>query len=102
MKGTDKQIAWATEIRSNVIASFWKFIEDIKAFDGPEEIKAVNIAGCRERIAALNDAEYAGDIIDLFKDIRFTGDVEKDFPKVMAIYNTTRPNTDGQKKILCK
>lgn len=102
MKGTDKQIAWATDIQSNVIASFEKFIEDIQTFDAPEEIKAANIAGCRERIEALNAAEYAGDIIGLFKDIRFTGDNEKDFPKVMAVYNTTRPNTDGQKKILCK
>lgn len=102
MKGTDKQIAWATDIQANVIASFEKFVEDIKAFDAPEEIKAANIAGCKERIEALNAAEYAGDIIDLFKDIRFTGDNEKDFPKVMAVYNTTRPNTDGQKKILCK
>jgi hypothetical protein len=102
MKGTDKQIAWATDIQANVIASFEKFIEDIKVFDAPEEIKAANIAGCKERIVALNDTEYAGDIIDLFKDIRFTGDSEKDFPKVMAVYNTTCPNTDGQKKILCK
>lgn len=102
MKGTDKQITWATDIQANVIASFEKFIEDIKVFDAPEEIKAANIAGCKERIVALNDAEYAGDIIDLFKDIRFTGDNEKDFPKVRAVYITTRPNTDGQKKILCK
>lgn len=102
MKGTDKQIAWATKIQANVISSFEQFILDIKAFDGPEEIKSVNIAGCKKRIEALNDAEYAGDIIDLFKDIRFTGDNEKDFPKVMAVYKTTCPNTDRQKKILCK
>lgn len=102
MKGTDKQIAWATDIQANFIASFEKFIEDIQSADVSKEIKAANIAGCKERIEALNAAEYAGDIIDLFKDIRFTGDVEKDFPKVVAVYNTTRPNTDGQKKILCK
>ena len=102
MKGSEKQVRWAEEIRNNVVSSFEKFIEDIKAFDAPEEIKAANIAGCKERIEALNDAEYAGDIIDLFKDIRFAGSNETDFPKVMAIYNTTRPNTDGQKKILCK
>lgn len=102
MKGSEKQVRWAEEIRNNVVSSFEKFIEDIKAFDAPEEIKAANIAGCKERIEALNAAEYAGDIIDLFKDIRFTGSNETGFPKVMAIYNTTRPNTDGQKKILCK
>ena len=102
MKGSEKQVRWAEEIKNNVVSSFEKFAEDIKAFDAPEEIKAANIAGCKERIDALNAAEYAGDIIDLFKDIRFTGSNETDFPKVMAIYNTTRPNTDGQKKILCK
>lgn len=102
MKGTNKQIAWATDIQANVIASLEQFILDIQSADVPEEIKAANIAGCRERIEALNDAEYAGDIIDLFKDIRFTGNNEKDFPKVRAVYITTRPNTAGQKKILCK
>ena len=65
MKGTDKQIAWATTIQANVIGSFEKFIEDIKVFNAPEEIKASNIAGCRDRIEAMNAAEYASDIIDL-------------------------------------
>lgn len=100
MKGSAKQIAWAEEIRANVVSSFEKFIEDIKAFDAPEEIKVANIAGCRERIEALTSAEYAGDIIDLFKDIRFTGNVEVDFPKVMAVYRVTKANTPGEKEIL--
>lgn len=100
MKGTEKQIAWATDIQANVIASFEKFIEDIKVFDAPEEIKAANIAGCQERIEALTAAEYAGDIIDLFKDIRFTGDSAKDLPKVVAVYRVTKANTPGEKEIL--
>lgn len=100
MKGSAKQIAWAEEIRANVVSSFDKFIEDIKAFDAPEEVKAANIAGCQERIEALNAAEYAGDIIDLFKDIRFTGNVDVDFPKVMAVYRVTKANTPGEKEIL--
>ena len=100
MKGTDKQIIWATDIQANVIASFEQFILDIQSADVLEEIKAANIAGCHERIVALNNAEYAGDIIDLFKDIRFTGNVGVDFPKVMAVYRVTKANTPGEKEIL--
>ena len=102
MKGTTKQIAWAAEIRANVINAFEQFISDCKNFDTPEEIKTANITGAKERIEALNAAEYASDIIDLFKGIRFSGNNEHDFPAVMAIYRTTRPNTSGQKTILCK
>ena len=100
MRGSAKQIAWAEEIRDNVVSSFEKFIENIKAFDTPEEVKAANIAGCQERIEALNAAEYAGDIINLFKDIRFTGNNEADFPKVMAVYRVAKANTPSEKEIL--
>lgn len=102
MKGTAKQITWAEEIRHNVLASFGKAIEDIKNSDAPEEIKTANIAGCVKRVDALTAAEYAGDVINLFKDIRFTGDNATDFPKVMAVYRVTRPNTPGERAILCK
>lgn len=102
MKGTEKQIAWAEDIRRNVISTFQRYIEEIKNYDAPEEIKSANIGESNRRVDALNGAEYAGDIIDLFKDIRFTGDIEKDFPKVVSVYRITRPNTPGQKTILCK
>lgn len=102
MTGTPKQLPWAEEIRANVIASFERFIQDIQNFDAPEEVKAQNISDCLARIEALQGAEDAGDIIGLFRDIRFTGNNETDFPKVMAVYRTTKPNTPGQHAILLK
>jgi len=98
MKGTDKQVAWAQEIRQNVIAILNKTIEDIKAMNAPEASANKLIGEINDKIAALNEAEYAGDIIDLFKGIRADSTPQK----VFAVYNTRTPMTEGQKAILCK
>ena len=54
------------------------------------------------RISAIQSADYAGDIISLFKDIRNTGDIASDFSKLVAIYRVRMACTPGEKKILCK
>lgn len=103
MKGTEKQIKWATEIKENVIKTFEAFIVECKEKCPTEEIKAANIAAAQERIAALSvDSVYSGDIIHLFKDIRFTGDLQDDLGDVLAVYRVAFPYTDGQKRILIK
>lgn len=102
MKGTEKQIAWAEEIRRNVLACFGRAIEYMKNMDTQEEIKTANIRDFVARVDALTSAEYASDVINLFKDIRFSGDLETDFPKVVSVYRVTIPNTPGEKSILCK
>ena len=98
MKGTDKQVAWATEIRQNVVAILNQTIEDIKATNGPEVAVKKLIGEINDKITALNEAEYAGDIIDLFKGIKADSTPQK----VFAVYNTRTPMTEGQKAILCK
>ena len=93
MKGTEKQIKWATEIRNNVIDTLSKAKEEMQ--------KRNNAAGASqtdERIAALESVEYAGDFIDVFGRIRFTGETIKDFQAVAAAYKITV----GYDAMLCK
>lgn len=91
MKGTEKQIKWATEIRSNVIKTF----ESAIAAE-PQLQDAIH--PYVDRLSA--DDVYAGDIIELFKEIRFNGDLQHDLPAVMSVYRVTVANTAGQHAIL--
>lgn len=102
MRGTEKQIAWAEEIRANVIKVLAQGAADIASWPGDEAVKAANVEALNARIAALEAAEYAGDIITIFKGTRFTGIQEKDFKAVIAEYRVSKPLNAGQKKILCK
>lgn len=95
MKGSEKQIAWATEIRENIIHAF----ESSKSGIPAGHPVLAKIDGMIQR---LNAAEYAGDIIDLFKDIQFNGDPRHDVPWIMAMYKVCPGMTDGQKAILGK
>lgn len=91
MKGTEKQIKWATEIRANLIKTFEA------AISAEPQLKDV-IASYIERIDS--DDIYAGDIIDLFSGIRFNGDLQHDVPAIMAVYHVAVANTTGQHMIL--
>ena len=94
MKGSEKQIAWATEILENIN----------KAFDASEALPAS--PAHRERLnamrASINAAEYAGDIIHLFGHIHFNGDVKHDLPFIVSPFKIAVPSTEGEKKILMK
>lgn len=100
LKGSEKQIAWAQEIKHNIKKAFdgatahFDGLQDARA----EEAKAL-VQGKWER---LNNAKYAGDIIDLFGHIHFSGDAAQDFGKICAVYKTSAPQTEGQKEILGK
>lgn len=91
MKGTDKQVKWATEICANIIKTFETAAES--------EPQVKNLAKPYiDRLSA--DDVYAGDIIELFKDVRFNGDLQHDLPNVMAVYHVAFANTAGQHAIL--
>lgn len=102
MRGTEKQIAWATEITENVVAILEAFAAEMEKTAPNTEIKTANLNAIRARIDALKNAEYAGDVINLFKSIKRTGDLRSDIPQVMAIYKVVLASTPGEKKILCK
>lgn len=95
MKGTEKQIAWAQEIAERVIKT-WKALREERK-DCKDEYDFATA-----RIEAIENAEYAGDIIDLFKDYRPTGDMEHDVSSLAAIYTINPGDTVGQRTILCK
>lgn len=102
MKGTEKQIVWATDIISKIIPVMEQAVFDIHNMAGNEKIKAANIAGFEQRIAALKEAEYAGDVISAFGHVRLSGNQQQDISKILAAYRVTLPETNGMKKILCK
>lgn len=91
MKGTEKQVKWATEICSNLIKTFESAIAT--------EPKLKNVI--QPYIDRLStDDVYAADIIDLFKAIRFNGDLQHDLPAAMSVYRVSVANTAGQHAIL--
>jgi hypothetical protein len=101
MRGSEKQIKWATEIRDNVIKTYTEAIpilEDLAPNpEAYEKVKQLLTA----RIELLKDENiHAGDIIDIFKDIRFNGDNEHDLECVISRYRFYSPITQGQRKIL--
>ena len=102
MKGSEKQVAWAEESRNTVISIFRGAAAEIEKQETNQDLKEKNIAAIEMRISAIQSADYAGDIINLFKGIHNTGDVARDFSKLLAIYRVNVPCTAGEQKILCK
>lgn len=101
LKGSEKQIAWAENIIENVKSSILFAIEQSKREQGNPRAQAA-VSFLTDKLERLDDAEYAGDIIDLFKHINFTGNRMEDFRWIMAVYRTSVPMSVGQEKILDK
>lgn len=100
LKGSAKQIAWAAEIQYKIRQVFDAAITH---FDGLQDVRKNEAKTLvRERWGRIYDAKYAGDIIDLFGHIHFSGDAAQDFGKICAVYKTSVPTTEGQKEILGK
>lgn len=102
MRGSDKQIAWASEIISNIVSVLEIAAKDFSIFPGDDAIKAANIAALNDRADALRNAEYAGDVIQLFGAVRLTGDQEEDFMRVLSVYRVSTPCSEGERRILRK
>lgn len=65
-------------------------------------IKAAAVENINTKIDAIRGAEYAADIINLFKGIRKSGDIMADAQSVMSVYRVSVPMSNGEKKILGK
>lgn len=100
LKGSEKQIAWAAEIQYKIRQIFGWAISQIGPNPTLQEIEARDII--RGRYSRIYNAKYAGDIIDLFGHIHFSGDTAQDFGEICAVYKTSVPTTEGQKEILGK
>lgn len=92
MKGSEKQLNWANEIIARLDGVMDQIVSNIPDRYTQEQKAMMSnmIDGMRSSIHA---AEYAGDVIDLFKDVKTPEDL-------MGVWRTTCPNTDGQRKIL--
>lgn len=96
MKGSEKQITWATEIRNNIINTFKASMAEIPADEKGQAVRD-KINGM---IARLEAAENAGDIINLFKGVHFGDNLRNSVADVMTIYKITSPSTPGERAIL--
>lgn len=92
MKGSEKQINWANEIIERLDSVMDSIIANIPSnYNDQQKAMMTNIIeGMRGNI---HSADYAGDIIDLFKDVKTPQDL-------MGMWRVTVPNTPGQHKIL--
>ena len=100
MRGSEKQLKWANDIIQK-IKTAWEFAKnDEKSKSMPGY--AAGVALWEARIDRLENADYAGDIIDLFKDIWFTDDQWHNISFVDSAYTIKMPYTEGQRKILGK
>ena len=73
LKGSEKQIKFADDI----INTFDKMIDNII-----NTVKGKNdklIPQCNQLKAGIHAETYAGNIINTLRDIKYTGDVQKDF-----------------------
>lgn len=102
MKGTEKQIAWAEDIKANLKKTITAGIESIKNAEATEEQKSRAIKMWSTRLDAIENADYAGDIINLFRDVHFSGDVNRDIASIVSVYKVCPGDTQGERKILNK
>ena len=99
MTGTDKQIRWATDIKDMVIDT-WKemqtqLIRDEK-FDKNNEEHLKLAEKFDHNISALENLEYAHDIIDLFSNVDKTDSTLKRYKSiVLALTISANPKRDN-------
>ena len=70
MKGTEKQIAWAEEIKTRTIKTINDTISQLETMSAPAEKKAAAIAEQTRRLDVVNRIQYASDMIDGFQNVR--------------------------------
>lgn len=97
--GTDKQVAWAEEIRTNMIKVFEQALEELR--QSPED-RSKHIERVEEWMAALKACRYASPIISLFGDVEFDKGFEKAFRRMGAVYRVRTPETKSQAILLCR
>ncbi len=92
MTGTEKQVSWANEIMGRLDGILDQIVANIPSSYNQQQKDMM--AGFIEQMRSqIHGAEYAGDVIDLFRDVKTPEDL-------MGMWRTTVPNTDGQHKIL--
>lgn len=82
MKGSEKQIKWAEDIKANLVKTYKGLIPMMPEADRPQMEKAIE---------KLNSIEQAGIIIEAYKAVKFSGDLQKDFMAIMTTHRNMTP-----------
>ena len=101
MKGTEKQIKWAEEIKTATLEAIDHLIIEGQEYKGNPKADALlsKLAGQRE---ALETCEYAGDIIDCFRYIKATDGIKERCANFAAACKVFAANNPTQRKLLGK
>lgn len=75
MKGTEKQIAWAEDLKEKAIAAL-EWMRENPSDPGKENIEMWN-KGIDFQVDRINSVEYAGKLIDILRFVNFNNDPEK-------------------------
>ena len=75
MKGTEKQIAWAEDLKEKAIAAL-EWMRENPSDPGKENIEMWN-KGIDFQVDRINSVEYAGKLIDVLRFVNFNNDPEK-------------------------
>ena len=103
MRGTEKQIKWATEIRANVINTMESVIAYFTPLAATDPVVRQNVDCLNACIERLNAEDvYAGDVIELFGRTTFTGPYPRDFERVISVYQSAVPKNEGQRILLMR
>ena len=90
MKGTEKQIAWAEEIKARTIKTIDAAIAHLEGMSAPAEKKAAAIAELNRRLDVVSRMQYAGDMIDGFKNVG-GDDLNHDLSVINAAFKGFEP-----------
>lgn len=99
MRGTEKQIRWAEEIKAATLEAIDALIADGQNYIGNPKADAllVKLAAQRE---ALEGCEYAGDVINCFMYVKASDPVEERCKMFASACKIKAPENDIQRKML--
>ena len=78
MRGSEKQIKWAEDIKVNVLAIISDAIAFCESSNTSNEQKERFIGQMNTLKYNVENVEYAGDLIEVFKDTKHSGDCKQD------------------------
>lgn len=78
MRGSEKQIKWAEDIKVNVLAVISEAITACESSNISDAQKAAFVGQMNTFKFNVENVEYAGDLIEVFRDVEPTGDYKHD------------------------
>lgn len=97
MKGSEKQVAWATDIQKRVVGILTDVINETKndARYATSAVAQKNVAMFEKLVAAAKACNSASAMINCYSDV-------KDLRGIVSAYKVHYCNTPAEKALLCK